>query len=122
MPEPTTTAVGAYVAAASGISMALLGVDAHSLLYAMVGALVAIGQQQPSSRGRAAAAVLLSMLIGAALGNAAVGLFGVTGRPAVFAGCIVGGAGAQVLVVRLIKAAAARIDRFGGDASGNKQE
>ncbi len=114
MTEPTTSAA-ALAAAASGVSLALLGVDVHSLLYAFIGALVAIGQQPSAgSKWRAVASVLLSMLVGAVLGNAAASVSGATGKASILTGCVVGGAGAQVLIVAMVRAAQARIESFGG--------
>ena len=72
MPEPTTTAAASVAAAASGLTLALLGVDYHSLLYGLIGALIAVGQAQHTSRWRAVLSVVLSTVTGAVLGTVVV--------------------------------------------------
>ena len=114
MAEPTsTTAVAAYAAAASGITLAVLGVDYYSLVYGMVGAFLALGSAGDMGKGRAVAYVILSTIVGAALGTAAVEFFSVTSKAALFVGCVVGGAGSQTLVGAFIKAVVKRIDNEG---------
>jgi len=113
MTEPATTAAS-VAAAASGITMALLGVDYHSLLYGLIGALIAVSQAQHTSRWRAVASVVLSTVTGAVLGTAAAEVLGLTGKAALLLGCIVGGAGAQALVLALVRAAESRVSRMGG--------
>ena len=114
MPEPTTTAAASVAAAASGLTLALLGVDYHSLLYGLIGALIAVGQAQHTSRWRAVLSVVLSTVTGAVLGTVVVESLGVAGKASLLLGCIVGGAGAQALVLGLVRVAGARIDRMGG--------
>lgn len=112
MAEPTTTAAS-MAAAASGITMALLGVNHHSLLYGFVGALIAMSHTKYASRWRAIVGVVLSTVAGAALGSAAVQAFGLHGNAAVLAGCLVGGAGAQALVIGLVRLAETHVERLG---------
>lgn len=114
MAEPTTAA--SVAAAASGVTMALLGVDYYSVLYGLIGALIAVGQAQHTSRWRAVASVVLSTITGAVLGTVVVEALSLTGRASLLLGCIVGGAGAQALVLALVKAAGERINRIGGRA------
>ena len=114
MPEPTTTAAASVAAAASGITMALLGVDYYSLLYGLIGALIAVGQSGHTSRWKAVASVILSTITGSVLGTVAVEALGLTGKPSLLLGCIVGGAGAQALVLGLVSAANSHIERIGG--------
>lgn len=117
MPEPTTTAVASIAAAISGVTMALLGVDYHSLLYGLVGSLIAIGQSEHTSRWKAVVGVVLSTITGSVLGTAAVELFNLTGKTSLLLGCIVGGAGAQALVLGLVNIASSQIERIGGKKS-----
>ena len=112
MADPATTAAS-VAAAASAITMALFGVDHHSILYGFIGALIAVSQSQHSSRWRAVVSVVLSTFAGAALGAGVVQALGAEGKAALLLGCLVGGAGAQVLVMALVRAAEIRIDRMG---------
>lgn len=112
MAEPATTAAS-VAAAASGITMALLGVDYHSLLYGLIGALIAVSQAKHTSRWRAVASVVLSTVAGAVLGTATAEGLGLAGKSALLLGCLVGGAGAQALVLGLVRAAEARVARAG---------
>lgn len=119
MAEPTSTAAAAatYAAAASGVTLALLGVDYYSLLWGMVGAFLALGSAGSMGRRRAIVYVVLSTIVGAAIGNAAVAFFQVSSRPLLIIGSLVGGAGAQLLVAAMLKAAIARIEKLGGGQS-----
>jgi len=113
MAEPTTATAAAFAATASGVTLALLGVDYYSLLYGMVGAFLALGSAGAMGRSRAVAYVVLSTVVGAAIGNAAVTFFAVSSRPLLILGCLVGGAGSQMLVASLIKALNSRIEKLG---------
>jgi urea transporter len=113
MAEPATTTAASVAAAVSGITMALLGVDYHAVLYGFVGALIAVSQSQHTSRWRAVVSVVLSTVTGAVLGTAVVQALGLEGRASLLLGCIVGGAGAQALVLGLVRAAGSRIERLG---------
>jgi predicted lysophospholipase L1 biosynthesis ABC-type transport system permease subunit len=108
--EPTTPTAAALAASLSGVTLALLGVDYYSLLYANVGALMALHQAEAMGRVRAVIFVVLCTLVGAALGNAALALFGTTNRALLLVGCIIGGFGAQAILTRLLKHTLGRID------------
>jgi hypothetical protein len=112
MAEPATTAA-TIAAAASGVTMAMLGVDYHSLLYGLIGALIAVSQAQHTSRWRAVVSVVLSTVTGAVLGTAAAEALGLNGKAALLLGCIVGGAGAQALVLGLVRLAETRVSNMG---------
>ncbi len=114
--EPTTLTAGTLAAAASAITLALFGVDYYSLLYGFVGALLALSEAGTMGRRRAVIYVALSTLVGGAFGNAAVTFFGSTARPFLILGCLIGGAGAQLLVSALLTAALKRIEKLGGQA------
>lgn len=113
MPEPTTTSATSMAAAVSGITLALLGVDYYSLLYGMIGALLAVSHSERMARGKAIAFVGLSTVIGAVLGSAAVEMAGATSRTMLIFGCVIGGAGAQGFVAALIRLGTAKIDQWG---------
>ncbi len=118
MIEPTSSTVATWAATLSGITLALFGVDYYSLLYGLVGAMMAMHLAQAMGRARAVVYVVLSTLAGAALGHGALALFDSTSKPLLIVGCIVGGAGAHLIVLGLLKVALARIDSFG---NGGKQ-
>lgn len=115
MIDPTTSTVTAWAAALSGVTLAIFGVDYYSLLYGLVGAMMAMHQAETMARTRAVLYVALSTLVGAALGNGALALFGSTSKPLLIVGCIVGGAGAHVIVAALLRLALKRIDKPEGD-------
>lgn len=117
MPEPTTTSVASVAAAISSVTLALLGVDYHSLLYGLVGALIAVGQSEHTVRWKAVVSVVLSTIAGSVLGTVAVEAFNLTGKTSLLLGCIVGGAGAQALVLGLVNVANSQIERIGGKKS-----
>lgn len=117
MAEPTTAIIAAWAAILSGVTMAVFGVDYYSLLYGMVGAMLALHQAETMPRLRAVLFVLLSTLVGSALGNAALNFFGASNKGMLFVGCIVGGAGAQIFINGLLKAALARIGANADEAN-----
>lgn len=109
MPEPTATVAASMAAAASGVTLALLGVDYHSLLYGLIGALIAVGQTEHTSRWRAVVSVILSTIAGAVIGSVFVEIAGIKGKSSLLLGCIVGGAGAQALVLAMVRIASSKI-------------
>lgn len=115
MTEPTTAAAS-LAATLSGVTLALFGVDHYSLLYGLVGALLAMGQIDTVGRRSAVVFVVLSMLVGAAVGSAVMLALpdGWQHRPVLILGSIAGGYGANLIVAALIKALVARIDGLGG--------
>lgn len=105
MIEPTSQAA-AFAASVSAITMALLGVDHHSIVWGLVGALFALYQSEGMGRWRAIFFVVLSTLGGAALGNGLLAAAGVQqpgGRLLLYATCLVCGFGAQAIVARLLR-------------------
>lgn len=133
LPEPTSTtsaAAGMIAGNASTITLALLGVDYYSLIWSMVGTLLALYQAEKMGRWRSIFFVVLSTLIGAALGTlgaAVVAYFvaddkiiAAAGRPLLMGASLLAGFGAQLIVTALLRAGLSRIDRLGG-AQGNSQ-
>ena len=102
MTEPTTAAT--LAAAASGITLALLGVDYYSLLGGLLGAMLAMSKTDTTTtRLKAIWAVVLTCLVGAILGSASVALAGGhTSRAVLVAICLVCAAGAQRFISRLV--------------------
>lgn len=104
IPE-TSAAVAAVAAAFSAIVLALFGVDYHSLLYALIGAMAAVSLSERMTRGRAVLYTLLSTLIGAVLGNVVASHLARTNRFELFLLCIAGGLLAQAVAAGVLKAA-----------------
>ena len=113
MPEPASTTAAAIAAAASGITLALLGVDYYSLLYGLIGALWAMSQAGAMTKVRAVVYVLMSTVVGAAIGSGGVALIGSSSRAVLILACLVAGAGAHLLVTAAVKAAVTRIESLG---------
>lgn len=121
MPEPTTTVAGAIAAGASAISLALLGVDYYSLIWGMVGALLALYQAAKMGRVRSVIFVSLSTLVGAACGTGALSTFQSESRPLLIVCSLVAGFVAQLIVTALLRAGINRIDKLGGVTDIDKQ-
>lgn len=115
MPEPTITAFSAVAAGASAITLALLGVDYYSLIWGLVGALLALYQAEPMGRMRSMIFISLSTLVGAACGTGATELVASASRPVLIVSSLVSGYGAQLIVTALLGAGVKRIDKLGGD-------
>jgi hypothetical protein len=114
MPAPTITTADAIAAGASTITLALLGVDYYSLIWGMVGALLALYQAEKMGRVRSVIFISLSTLVGAACGTGALHTLESTSRPLLIVLSMVAGFGAQVIVTALLRAGLNRIDRLGG--------
>ena len=116
MPEPTTSGVHAFALALSALSMSLLGVDYYSLIWGMVGAQVALFQNDtPMGRVRSVIYIALSTLVGAAVGTGTLSFFSSESRALLILISLVGGFGAQKIVTALLNAGLARIERIGGE-------
>lgn len=72
-PEPTS-AVQSLIAALSAMILSLLGVTFHSLLWGMLGALVALIFANPIPKAQAVTSVFCGMLCGAVLADTFVSL------------------------------------------------
>ncbi len=108
--EPmSTTSAATLAAAVSGVTLALLGVPYHALVWSFVGALVALSQAVRMPRGRAFAFVALSTLCGAAIGAGVEGLLDKASRAALVMASLVGGYGAQQVLGRALQALLDRI-------------
>lgn len=106
---------GAIAAMVSTVTMAFLGVDHYSLLWGLVGALLALYQAEKMGRTRALIYVMLSTLVGAAVGNGAIASISSTSKPLLIVASLVSGFGAQLVVTALLRAGLKRIDRLGGE-------
>lgn len=94
--------------------MAVLGVDHYSLIWGLVGALLAAYQAERMGRIRSVLFVTLSTLFGAASGTAALSTFDSSSRPLLILFCLVAGFGAQTFITALVRVALLRIERLGG--------
>jgi hypothetical protein len=117
--EPTTQTATALAASLSGITLALLGVDYYSLLYAFVGALFALYEAERMGRGKAVLFAVLSTLAGAVMGSLLPQLVGSwagaqispgAARLLLMAGSIVCGFGMQSILARLLRRSLLLID------------
>ena len=104
MAEPTSTATASFAAVLGGISLDLLGVPYHAIVWGFVGALVTMSQMATMPRGKAFVFGLLSTLTGAALGSFGVDFFHLQSKAALIVGSLVGGAGAFALIGALVSA------------------
>lgn len=108
------TILAASVAAISQAFLTLFGVDYYAMVWAFVGSCLALTQVPKMTRSRAIVYVVLSTLIGAALGSAAVAFLGSTQRVHLLVCSLVAGAGSQLIVAALLQVALNRIKSFGG--------
>ena len=124
MVDPLAQFISALVATLSAITLALLGVDYHSVLYGLVGALFALYEAERMTRVRAFFFVILSTLGGAILGNALLSAVGASNKFVLLAGCIVCGFGALAILARLLNRGLKTIDNMpaaAGDDGGKSQ-
>jgi hypothetical protein len=105
MPEPTSTAAAGVAAIISGITLDLLGVPYHAVVWGFVGALVTMSQMAKMERSRAFVYGLLSTLAGAALGTFGVELMALQSKSSLIIGSLIGGAGAFGLIGALVRRA-----------------
>lgn len=102
MTEPiTTTGATTLVATVSAFTLTFLGVEYIALIWALVGALVVLGQVE-MRRWKAVGFVVLSTLVGAALGHGLLMVFDSDKRALLIVGSVVGGFGSQALLASLL--------------------
>jgi uncharacterized membrane protein YeaQ/YmgE (transglycosylase-associated protein family) len=111
MTEPVATPLaGTLAASVSTVTLALIGVDHYSLIWALVGALLSLYQAEQMPRMRAMIFVILSTLIGAAFGTEVLAWIKSDSRPLLIVSSLVAGFGAQAIVTALLRRA---LDRIG---------
>lgn len=114
MTEPTTTtALSMFMAGVSGATMAVLGVNHFSLLWAAVGALTVLMYSEPVNKGKAALATLLSTLLGAAIGTALADHLGGS-TSVLIVSSIVGASAPQPLINAGLNVILAHLNRLAG--------
>jgi hypothetical protein len=109
MTEPISSgAVAAgFAASLGGITLSLLGVPYHAVIWGFVGAMATLSKMEPMPKRKAFVYGMLSTLSGAALGSFGVELTQLTSRAALIVGSLVGGAGAFALIGALVSRATA---------------
>jgi hypothetical protein len=120
--EPTSSSIAAFAATLSAMTVALLGVDSYSVMYSALGAYLAVLHSKDPSmpRLRVFITVILTTLIGAALGTAAFEVLAMKIKPVLFVSCIVGGFGAQAILAALLNKTLGRIGEQGSSDNGGK--
>lgn len=113
MGEPTTATAATFTAAASTVTLAVLGVDYYSLTYGLIGALFAVSHLARMHWARVVGFVMLSTVLGAMLGSAAIEFTGTTSRTMLILACAIGGAGSHGFMAALIKLVQTKINRVG---------
>lgn len=111
--EPTSVTIA--IATLSAFTLSLLGVDYYSLLWALIGALLALYQSEPMRKWRTMWFIALSTLVGAACGTGGYEVVASNSRPVLIVLSLVAGYGAQLIVTALLGAGVKRIEKLGGD-------
>lgn len=107
-----TTAVDGFVTAVSGAITALFGLNYYAMVWAFVGALVALTRSEKMTRMRAVFYVIFSTFIGALLGTAAADYTEIQNRSAIAVMALLGGTGWQGMIAILLKVMEGRIRAY----------
>jgi hypothetical protein len=104
------TGVALFVSSFSATLLALFGIDYYSLFWAGLGATAMLLYAKPTTRGKAALTVMVSTMLGAALGTALAEQLG--GSRSVLIVCaIVCASGPQILISALLNRVVTEINR-----------
>lgn len=114
-----TSGVSVLVTALSSFLFAVLGVDYYAMLWATIGAVTTLLWSSPTRKIEGAITMLVSALIGAALGSF-VNDQVLHSRSFLLVTSLVGGAGAQPLVKSLVSGAVTWLDRKAGNPPKEK--
>lgn len=98
--------------------MSLVGLNYYALVWAFVGALIALTQAERMARWKALGHVMLSMFVGALLGTSAGDFMNISQRSAVAVMSLLGGVGWQGMIAILLKISEGKLKLFlpkGGD-------
>src|SRR3954471_23139110 len=113
MNAATASAIDGFVTAVSAALVALFGFNYYAMVWAFVGALVALMKsEQLAAPVRAIFYVLFSTFIGALLGTAAGELFHMTTRSAIAIMSLLGGVGWQGIIAILLKVAEGKLRTY----------
>ena len=110
MAEPVSISATSIAAAASVITLAAFGVDYYSLLYGMIGALLAADRGDKMGRTRAIVWVSLSSIVGAVIGNIITEYFGLKSKFMLIGLCLLGGIMAQAAASAIVQGTPVLID------------
>lgn len=118
--EPASTGIAASVAALSAALLAVLGVDYYSLLWATVGSMFSVLIGGKTSRLRAFLMMIISVLIGAALGTfaAELPLFGGS-RSALMVCSLACATAPRRLIVACVDMLVTRINKLAGNPTND---
>lgn len=105
-------AVDGFVGVISAALVALFGLNYYAMVWAFVGALVALTKSEKMTRLFAVIHVLLSTFIGALLGTAGGEYLGITQRSAIAVMSLLGGVGWQGIIALFLKVAEGRLKQY----------
>src|SRR3954463_16089600 len=105
-------AVDGFVSAVSAALIALFGLNYYAMVWAFVGALVALMKSEKTTRMRAIFYVLFSTFIGALLGTACAEFFKINLNSAISIMSLLGGVGWQGIIAILLKVAEGRLRTY----------
>lgn len=109
---PPISEADTFVSYISANLISLLGLNYYALVWAFIGALVALTQSNRMERVRAVIYVLLSTFIGALLGTAAGEWLAISKVSLVAVLSLLGGVGWQSMIASMLKIAEARFRIF----------
>jgi hypothetical protein len=112
MASSTTTAVDVFVNFVSAALISLFGLNYYAMVWAFVGALVALTRSNKMTRTRAVFYVIFSTFIGALLGTAAAEYLALTSRSLIAVLSLLGGVGWQGMIALLLKIMEGRIRAY----------
>lgn len=101
--------VDAFVTVISAGLVSLFGLNYYAVVWAFVGALVALTRSDKMTRWRAIFYVMFSTFIGALLGTAGAEFMKITTRSIIAVMALLGGVGWQGMIAILLKVAEGRI-------------
>jgi hypothetical protein len=103
MTEPIAAA--SVAATLSGVTMSVLGVPGHAVIWGFIGALATISQMERMPWYKAFMFGVLSTLMGAAFGTFGAEALDLKGKAALILGSLIGGAGAFAIIAAFVKRA-----------------
>lgn len=120
MPDPATTTTAAVAlsaasnaaATAAAVSVAFLGVDHRSAIFALLGAMFAVAAAEPVGLARALLHVCLATALGAVGGNLIAERSGITSTFALLVACAACGLCVTSIAFALVRAAPRVADRI----------
>lgn len=111
-PSVAVSAVDAFVTYISAALISLFGLNYYAMVWAFIGALVALTKSAKMTRLRAVFYVIFSTFIGALLGTAAGEYFTLSSRTSIAFLSLLGGMGWQGMIAVLLQVAEGRIRAY----------